>query len=170
MSFWRNYYHLVWTTKNREQLILTRFEPALYGYLVNKGAELGVFTHAVGGCADHIHMVAAIPPKHAVAHVVKVLKGASSFNFNHVIHPSSAAFAWGRGYGCFTMGESQLAVAVAYVQHQKQHHASRTTNVWLERSEEFDEGPIESGGRRDGSSFIKEDSPDYVVNDREFPF
>ena len=115
-------------------------------------------------------MVAAVPPKHAVSHLVKILKGASSFNFNHVFRPSSAAFAWGPVYRCFTKGASQRTAAEAYVRNQKQHHASRATNNWLEWCEEFDEDPVKSGGRRDGSSFTKGDSPIYGVSGGEYPF
>ena len=42
MAFWRLYYHLVWATKNREHLIHPTIEDRLYGYIINKAAELGV--------------------------------------------------------------------------------------------------------------------------------
>jgi Transposase IS200 like len=45
MSFWRTYYHIVWATKNREALITPQNEPRLYGYIVNKAAELGVYVY-----------------------------------------------------------------------------------------------------------------------------
>ena len=83
MSFWRLYYHLVWATKNREHLIQPEIEDRLHAYLVRKAAELDVYVYAINGWYDHAHVVAAIPPKHAVADVVKRLKGASSHYLNH---------------------------------------------------------------------------------------
>ena len=49
MPFWRLNYHLVWSTKNRESLIQPNIEQRLYGYLINKAAELGVYVYAING-------------------------------------------------------------------------------------------------------------------------
>ena len=144
MSFWRLYYHLVWATKNREPLIQPEVEKRLYPYLVNKAAELGVYVHAVNGWDDHIHLIVAIPPKHAVAYVVKTLKGASAYDLNHAAR-LDRHFAWQRGYGALTLGETQKPKAIAYVEGQKEHHRQQTTNGWLERYAEFDEGPDDTG-------------------------
>ncbi len=103
MSFWRTYYHIVWVTKNREALITPQIEPRLYGYIVNKAAELGVYVYALNGWTDHVHVVAAIPPKEAVAHVVKTLKGSSSHDLNQQYAPN-ALFAWQRGTECYRWG------------------------------------------------------------------
>ena len=83
MSFWRNYYHLTWATKNRLPLIQTEFEKQLYSYMVKKAAELNVFVYAIDGTEDHTHVVVAVPPKHRIADVVKTLKGASAHYVNH---------------------------------------------------------------------------------------
>jgi len=166
MSFWRNYYHLVWTTKNREPLIQPSFESQLYSYLISKAAELGCYTYAIGGISEHVHVGMAIPPKHAVAYVVKMLKGSSSHYINHVIRPMDR-FDWQRGYGCLTLGETQRARAILYIQQQKQHHAESSLNTWLERAEEFDEGPLDLGIATDGGIWrVAEEQGEYSV----FPF
>jgi REP element-mobilizing transposase RayT len=144
MAFWRLCYHIVWATKNREHLIQPQIEDRLHAYIVNKAAELGVYVYAINGWYDHIHLVVSIPPKHAVAYVVKRLKGASSHDLNHV-GGLDYHFAWQRGYGALSLGERQRPVAEAYVANQKQHHEHQTTNAWLERYAEFDEGPDDVG-------------------------
>lgn len=141
MSFWRSYYHLVWATQDRNHWILPEFEQRLYAYLVSQAAELEVFVYGINGISDHVHIVAAIPPKHAVAWVAKTLKGSSSHWINHDLHPPAFHFAWQRGYGCLTMGQTQRPQAEAYVRDQKVHHQENTTNYWLEYCTEFDEGP-----------------------------
>jgi REP element-mobilizing transposase RayT len=152
MSFWRTYYHLIWSTKNREPLITPQIEPRVYAYIVNKAAELEVFVFEINGCPDHIHLVATIPPKHSVAEVVKHLKGASSYDINQQ-HMMESPFAWQRGYGVLTLGSRQRAEAEAYVRAQKQHHRENTENPWLEREGEIDEGPP------DYASFTKNQVP-----------
>lgn len=144
MAFWRLYYHLVWATKNREPLIQPPVEKRLFAYMITKAAELEAYVYAVNGWYDHVHLVASIPPKHAVAEVVKHLKGASSHDLNHA-GGLEGSFAWQRGYGVFSLGESQRPTAEAYVNNQKQHHTQQTTNGWLERCDELDEGPDDIG-------------------------
>ena len=120
MPFWRLYYHLVWSTHKREAQISPDLEPRLYAYLVNKAAELDVVTYAINGWTDHIHLLVAIPPKHAVAFVVAQLKGASS---HFVTHTSGLdiAFAWQQGYGALSVGERQREIPELYINLQKQH-------------------------------------------------
>jgi len=144
MPFWRLYYHLVWATKNREHFVSPGIEKRLYPYLVNKAAELEVYVYAVDGWFDHVHLVVSIPPKHAVAYVVKRLKGASAHDLNHA-GGIDFHFAWQRGYGSLSLGERQRPIAVAYVGNQKEHHSQQTTNARLERYAEFDEGPDDLG-------------------------
>jgi putative transposase len=152
MSFWRHYVHLVWTTKHRQLFISEVIEPRLYTQMVNKSAEIDCYVYAINGMADHVHLVLAIPPKHSVAEVVKTLKGASSHFVDHVLRPVELNFEWQRGYGCFSMGHSQLSRAIAYVDLQKEHHAQQTTNAWLEQSSELDDGPVVDNSRPNGST------------------
>ena len=145
MTFWRNYYHVVWATKERLPLIQVGFEDALFGYLIHKALNTGLYVYGVNGMNDHLHMILAIPPKMSVAQVVKMLKGASSHYVNQFIKPEHLDFAWQRGYGCLTLGEKHRSVAIAYVENQKKHHEEQTTNAWLERYDIQDEGPIDHG-------------------------
>jgi|SaaInlV_200m_DNA_2_1039689.scaffolds.fasta_scaffold09593_3 putative transposase len=169
MTFWRNYYHLVWAIKNREHFITAELEKELYAYIVSKADEIGVIIYAINGSYDHTHIVAAIPPKLAVADAVKKLKGASSFFVNHVIKPERERFTWQRGYGCLSVGEKQRSIAIAYVKNQKKHHAEENTNAWLERYDELDEGPTDFGlsKKRKG---IKEEQANYQAYSDPFPF
>lgn len=144
MSFWRLYYHLVWTTKEREPLIAPVIEERLLNYLIRKAAELGVFVYAINCVPDHVHLIVAIPPALAVADVVKNLKGASSHHLNHSVQ-LDCHFEWQRGYGALSLGERQRPTAEEYVRQQKHHHQQQTANAWLERADEFDEGPTDTG-------------------------
>jgi len=161
MAFWRLYYHLIWATKNRERTITPVVEARLYPYAVSKASELDVYVYAINGWHDHIHLVVAIPPKHAVAEIVKRLKGASSHYLNYDLR-LDRQFAWQRGYGILSVGERQRAIAEAYVENQKQHHEQQTTNVWLEQTDELDEGPAEIGVSYERSTYaLRETRTEY---------
>lgn len=166
MSFWRLYYHLVWATKNREPIITAAVEDELFRYLIHKTAELDVRLYAVNGWLEHIHLVAAIPPKIAVAEAVKTLKGGSSHYLNHIAR-LDFTFAWQRGYGALSVGERQLDIAVAYVLKQKEHHANQTANKWLERITDLEDGPTEPENQPPNS--LRETDPVYQIDD-DFPW
>jgi putative transposase len=139
MPFWRLYYHLVWPTRNREPLIQPAIEGQLYALLKQKAGELSVWIYEVNSWYDHVHMVVAIPPKHAVADVVKHFKGESAHAINHA--GLDISFGWQRGYGALSIGERHRPVAEAYVRNQKQHHQDGQVICVLEHCNEVEEGP-----------------------------
>lgn len=142
MAFWRTYYHIVWPAKHRAPLVTEAVEARLYPHLTKRAMEREVYVYAINGWPDHIHLALAIPPKLAVAEVVKDLKDGSTHYINHELD-HDGRFAWARGYGVFTYGERQKFIVEAYIINQKQHHAAQTTNPWLEHTTEHDEGPNE---------------------------
>ena len=168
MPFWRTYYHLVWATKKRAPLIRPELEPQLYEYLRRKARGMGVRVYAINGWTDHVHVIVSIPPRLAVAAVVKRLKGASSHYLNRR-EGAEELFRWQRGYGALTLGERQLPRAIAYVAGQKEHHRGETANGWLERVDAFDDGPPEEAGRPEAT--LREPDPGYeAAGLPEIPF
>ncbi|MEM7130491.1 MAG: IS200/IS605 family transposase [Chloroflexota bacterium] len=141
MSFWRHYYHFVWTTKERQPFITPEIETPLYAYMRSKAGELDAYIYAIGGIEEHTHIVGTVPPKHSIAWFVKTIKGSSSHFVNYVLRPERYHFAWQRGYGSLTLGHTQRPIAIEYVEKQKEHHKGFTTKGWLERTSEYDEGP-----------------------------
>jgi putative transposase len=126
-------------------------------------------TFAINGWFDHLHLIVAIPPKIAIADVVKPIKGASSHSINHSCDLPDQ-FAWQRGYGVLSLGESQRSAAETYVRQQKHHHRTHTTNSWLERSDEHDEGPLDHGLTRSYvPSPVRETAASHAT-DNPFPF
>lgn len=78
MIYWRLHYHLIWATHEREPSLTLKAEKIFYGVLYSKGQELGLKIHAAGNVENHVHIVASVPPKLAVAECVRQLKGASA--------------------------------------------------------------------------------------------
>ena|SRR5579862_4450471 len=125
MPYWKLYYHLIWVTHERQPLIGRDEEAVIKTTFYAKAAEMRVTLHAIGIVADHVHVVASIPPAVSVAICVKHLKGASSRAVNVQRHPNRL-FRWEEGYGALTLGERSLAQVVAYVQNQPRHHQEGT--------------------------------------------
>jgi putative transposase len=140
VAFWRLFYHIVWATKEREPLITQELEAELYGYLRGKADSLGAIVHAIGGIDDHVHIVASVPPKLAIADFVRHLKGSSSHHINH-LPGASGNFGWQRRYGMVSLGQRQLERAIEYACNQKEHHRQGTTSPALERMDVKYDGP-----------------------------
>ena len=133
MPFCQLYYHLVWSTKNREPLIKTAYEQLLYASIQGKVKQLRCICYAIGGNENHIHLVLAVPPHLPITEVVKQIKGSSSYSFNKQASTSDK-FYWQKEYGAFSLGRKQLEKAVEYVRHQKEHHAAGSLIEVLERT------------------------------------
>jgi len=80
MPYWQLFYHLVWSTKNRQPLLTPLVEKHVYGYLTSKAVGLKGAVYAIGGTADHVHIVVAIPPAISVSRFVGQVKGVASEN------------------------------------------------------------------------------------------
>lgn len=132
MTYWRLYYHLVWSTKNRQPLIAPQLELELYQYIIGKSDFLNCIVHGINGIEDHIHLVVSIPPTLAISEYAKKIKGSSSHYVNHSDYATAEKFGWQEGYGVFSLGYKQLNPVLDYVKNQKQHHQENTTNIHLE--------------------------------------
>ncbi len=84
MPLWRLHHHIVWATKNREQLIESSQETNLYNYIKHRSSEFRCLVHAVNGKWDHIHVVVSIPPTIAICEYIRKIKAGSSTFLNKV--------------------------------------------------------------------------------------
>ena len=75
----------------------------------------------IGGVEDHVHLLFAHSRTATVADVVKELKRGSSV-WLKTKSPTLAEFAWQNGYGVFSIGQSQVDAARAYIAGQAEHH------------------------------------------------
>jgi len=138
MPYWQLFYHLVWATKQRAPLLTPAVEPEIHGFLRGKAIGLGATVFAIGGVADHVHLIVAIPPRLAVATFVGQIKGVASAKANQA-RLTETPFRWQAEYGAFSFDGKRLPNCIAYVERQKQHHAEHATIGVLERTEDQEE-------------------------------
>lgn len=140
MPYCQLYYHLVWTTQRSEALLTVAAEPVILDSIRWKAVELGGAVFALNGTADHVHMVASIPPRVPVASFVSQVKAAAAARFNK--RSLDEPLHWAEAYGALTFDGKRLPYLVAYVERQKEHHAAGTIIPVLERTEEQAGGGI----------------------------
>ncbi|HEY3284080.1 MAG TPA: IS200/IS605 family transposase [Armatimonadota bacterium] len=146
-AYAQTYYHLIWATKGRQEMIGPEVQPDLYSCLRGKCDALGVAVHAVGGMADHVHLVCSIPPQLAVARCVEQIKEASSHYMSH--SGPGVVFRWQAGYGVLTFSKSQLPRVVEYVVHQKEHHTRGALSAAMESAPAAPDAPVDIATPRD---------------------
>jgi putative transposase len=155
MPFWQLFYHIVWATKNRAPLVTPDSEPAIYGLIQSKVTGLEGTVFALNGMPDHVHLVAAVPPKISVANFIGQVKGVASAKYNK-LGLSETPLYWQEEYGVFTFDYKRLPNFVGYVQSQKQHHAEMNLIAILER---MDDNPVR---------MIREPMSAYGLEDSEW--
>jgi putative transposase len=113
--------HVVFATAERRPAIPEGMQERLHAYLGGIARENEISTLAIGGTVDHVHLLLSLPRTVSVAKAVQLLKSGSS-KWIHENFPTSRNFAWQEGYGAFSIGVSQRATTVRYIQTQAEHH------------------------------------------------
>ena len=116
--------HIVFSTKDRVPLITPDIEPRLYGYIsgiiTNNGGRMII----AGGVADHIHLLVSLG-RIDIGDLIGDIKRDSSVWIKEQ-GTQFAKFYWQRGYGAFSVSQSNVAAVSTYIQSQKEHHNKQT--------------------------------------------
>ena len=121
--------HIVFSTKDRRPFIHDNWRADLHAYLGGTVRGLNAVPEAIGGVADHVHLLVSYRPVTAIADLVRELKKASSV-WSAETHEK--LFGWQDGYAVFSVSASQKKRVVAYIANQEQHHHKQTFREELE--------------------------------------
>jgi REP element-mobilizing transposase RayT len=72
---------------------------------------------------DHVHALINLPTNLTVEKVLHLYKGSSSNWLNKQVN---FRFQWGKGYGAFSVSESNLDRVVKYIINQEEHHRKKS--------------------------------------------
>ena len=114
-------YHIVFSTKDRRPLITPDYEIRLHDYIGGTLREAGGISLGLNGTDDHIHLLAKLRPTRALSDVLRDLK-ANASGWMHDVFPELNEFSWQRGYGAFTVSQSNVEEVRRYIARQKEHH------------------------------------------------
>ena len=114
-------YHIIFSTKDRRPLITDAYQARLYDYIGGTIRKLGGISLELNGTEDHIHLLTKLRPDKALSDVLRDLKAHAS-GWMHDVFPELKAFTWQRGYGAFTVSQSNVDEVRRYIAHQKEHH------------------------------------------------
>ena len=121
-SYVSSLFHIVFSTKQRIQLIPPDHQSRLWNYLAGIARNHGMQVLAVGGTGNHVHILMVLPADMALSDAVRTLKANSS----RWVRETDHLFAWQDGYGAFSVSPSQLDKVKEYIANQPAHHATRS--------------------------------------------
>ena len=113
--------HLIFSTKNHEPFITEEIEKELYPYMATIFKGLKSPSLTIGGTTDHVHVLFSLSRVIKIADLVEEVKTESS-KWIKTKGAEFRNFHWQRGYGAFSIGQSQLSSVKRYIARQKVHH------------------------------------------------
>jgi len=131
-SLVRNYLHIVFSTKNRQPLIIPAIETELHHYLGGICKNLECYPVKIGGYTDHIHILCMLSKKLTLIKLMEELKSHSSKcppagrAGIKIKDDSMKNFFWQDGYGAFSVNPYEIDVVKHYIENQHEHHKKKT--------------------------------------------
>ena len=120
-TFFKIWIHLVWSTKNREPLLIDKIRKNVFFHIKETAVEKDFHLDMINGTEDHLHCLLSLNPKLAISDVVNELKGESSHWLNKQ-NLMKVKFVWQRGFGAFSLSESNVKTVRKYILNQEEHH------------------------------------------------
>ncbi len=124
-SYSRVWLHLVWATLERRPLLPKPAAAKVSDYLSRYAPEKAIYMKINFVNPDHVHVLVDLPTGLRIEEMVQLFKGSSS----HWINESNllpCKFAWGRGYGVFSVSHSGVGEVAKYIATQEEHHRKRS--------------------------------------------
>jgi putative transposase len=118
------HYHIIFSTKDRHPYISEEWRARLHEYLGGLIRSADAVPEAVGGVADHVHLLLGLRATHTLSSFIQDIKQTSS----RWIHETIGArdFVWQQGYGAFTVSVSNREAVKEYIVSQPEHHRAKT--------------------------------------------
>ncbi len=119
--------HCVFSTKGRRPLLTSEICERLWPYLGGIARENNMKALAIGGVADHAHVLLSLPGTLSVSKAMQLLKGNSSKWLRETFPELRRQdFAWQEGFGAFSIGISGVEDTIRYIQTQEEHHRKKS--------------------------------------------
>ena len=119
---WECKYHIVFIPKCRRKALFGQLRRDLGPVLRELAGQKESRIEAGHLMLDHVHMLIAIPPKYAVAHVVGYIKGKSAIHIARTYGGKRQNIVgenfWARGYFVSTVGRDEVAIR-EYIRKQE---------------------------------------------------
>ncbi len=132
-SYSKVWVHLVWSTHNREKVINKNAALNISNFISEYCKSNSIYLKSIFINPEHVHTLIDLPTNLSIEQLVKLLKGSSShwINKERIVN---SKFNWARGYGVFSVSQSNLEKVIRYIENQEVHHKIKS---FTEEYQEF---------------------------------
>ena len=111
--------HIIFSTKARYPFLIDNLCSNADVYMAGILKNLGALVGEIGGTEDHVHILCSLPRTFSIAQLVEEVKKSSSQKMKTY---GITNFYWQRGYGSFSVSQSEVETVARYIMKQKEHH------------------------------------------------
>jgi REP element-mobilizing transposase RayT len=124
-SYKIHFFHLIWSTKNRQYFINPSLKEQLYPYIGGIVRNLDGTLMEIGGMEDHVHLLLYMKNLDKYSEFIRDVKANSSkwINKNYDLQDK---FEWQEGFASITVSYSTIDSVRAYIRNQEEHHKTMT--------------------------------------------
>lgn len=126
------YLHIIFSVKNRESPLPSIHRVRIYQYINSIISNHGHKPIAIGGIANHVHILLGYNINQDIPALVRDIKSCSS-KFINDERFVKFKFEWQRGYAVFSNSRKELDAVIGYIQHQPEHHLKMTMEDEVKR-------------------------------------
>lgn len=120
------YVHIVFSTKRRYAFLAdASIRSEMFRYLGGTCKASNCPVIAIGGAADHVHVLCVLSKNVAASELIQSIKQSSS-KWVKTKNAMLRKFSWQNGYGVFSVSQSQVETVRRYVSNQETHHRKNT--------------------------------------------
>jgi putative transposase len=131
---WECKYHVIFIPKFRRKVLYGKLRQHLGEVLRALAAQKECRIEEGHLMADHVHMMIAIPPKHAVSQVIGFIKGKSAIHLARVYGERKRNFVgqnfWARGYWVSTVGRDEATIREYIRKQEREDQQLDQRNLW----------------------------------------
>lgn len=120
-SLVKNYLHIIFSTKYRNDFIDEQIESQLFRYIASLCKEMESPALIIGGADNHIHILCLLSRKIALMKLVQEIKAHSS-KWMKTKGDKYEDFFWQDGYGAFSVSPNNIFTVSNYIKNQREHH------------------------------------------------
>ncbi len=117
--------HIVFHTKSTGIVMRDEDLVRVFQYIGGIIRDEGAIPFAIGGVADHIHILMSLPKTMALSDLMRVIKAKSS-KWLRRLDSYYEPFSWQDGYGAFSVSPSLMERTKQYILGQAEHHKVKT--------------------------------------------
>jgi len=125
------YVHVIWSTRNREQLLVRPVRFVFFAQFKKQADEKGIRLIEVNGGADHIHLLLQLHPAQNLSQVMRMLRLDSEEWLNGT-QLLKGNFEWSDEIIAYSVSPASLKPVQDFIEKQEEYHQTRTFETEIE--------------------------------------